>query len=280
MKKTLIPCAALTLVLLLSACGSSTLELPDLSGLGEITVIAREEGSGTRSEFESLLDTLEEGATATALSTEDVVSMVALEENAIGYVAYSSLDASSGVTALAVDGVEPSQDTIADGSYPLCRQYLLAYSGDLSDLETDFIRYIRSAGQAIVAETCTPVKDVTTFLSDQSSGTILISGSSSVAPLMEELAADYLTYNPNAEIEIEVTDSTEGLNAAMRGDCDLAMSSRSLKDYEAELLETKVIAADGVAVIVNSSSPLTELTSEMITAIYDGEITVWSDLNS
>lgn len=270
--------AALALALLLTGCGAAAVELPDLSGLGAVTVVAREEGSGTRSEFENLTDSDEAGANTVAFSTEEVVEIVAGDENAIGYVAWSTAAEAAGVKVLTVDGTEPSADTISDGSYPLTREYLLCWTGELSELETDFIRYIRSAGQAIVAESCTPVMETTTFLSDKSEGTITIEGSSSVGPLMEELAADYANYNPNAVIEITVSDSGEGINAALRGDCDLAMSSRSLKDYEAELLETKSIAADGVAVIVNADNPLTELSLDMITAIYDGEIEVWSDL--
>lgn len=257
----------------------SELELPDLSELGTITVISREDGSGTKDEFQSLVDTIEEGTTTTALSTEQVLELVEEDENAIGYVAYSAIGYDYTGTVLAVDGVEPDTDTIADGSYPLCRQYLVAYSGELNDLETDFITYMRSAGQAIVAETCTTVASTTSFLSNQEAGSIVISGSSSMASLMEALVEDYLTYNPNAQITIEVTDSTEGLNAAMRGDCDLAMSSRSLKDYEEELLEYKVIAADGVAIVVNAENPLTEITTELLQTIYDGDVTEWADLN-
>lgn len=279
MKKARILCAAaLSLALLLTGCGSTAVELPDLSGLGSMNIVAREEGSGTRSEFETLADTDQAGANTVAFSTEEVLEIVAADVNAVGYVAWSSLEGTDGVRALTVDGVAPSSDTIADGDYPLTRDYLLCWTGELSELETDFIRYIRSAGQAIVAESCTPVAEATTFLSDKSAGTITIEGSSSVAPLMEELAEDYAQYNPNAVIEITVSDSGEGINAALRGDCDLGMSSRSLKDYEAELLETKTIAADGVAVIVNEDNPLTEVTLDMITDIYNGEFETWSDL--
>lgn len=277
-KKVCIISAAVCMALLIASCGSSETELPDLSMLGEVTVVSREEGSGTRTEFENLVDTDEAGTTDTASSTEEVLELVASDENAIGYVAFSSVEGVEGITALDVDGVELTQENIANGKYPLCRQYLLAYTGELSDLETDFIRYIRTAGQEIVADYCTAVEDVNTFLSDESSGSILISGSSSVAPLMEALVEDYYNYNPNAEITVEVTDSSEGINAALEGECDLAMSSRSLESYEEELLETKVIAADGIAVIVNESSPLTELSLDQIETIYDGDITVWSDL--
>ena len=273
-----LPCA---LALSLTACGASESELPDLSSLGEITVISREEGSGTRSEFESLVDTDEAGSNKTALSTDEVLEMVSEDENAIGYLAYSALsdyDIEESVTVLSVDGISCDADTIADGDYDLEREYILAYSGELNDLETDFITYIRSAGQEIVAEICTPVRETKSFLSNGESGTITICGSSSMETLMEALIEGYYEYNPNAEIVLEISDSTEGLNTAMRGECDIAMSSRSLADYEEELLEYYVIAADGIAVVVNSENPLTDISLNRLKTIYDGDVTAWGDL--
>lgn len=287
-RRSLTAILAAALVAGLAACGAAESELPDLSALGEITAIAREEGSGTRSEFESLVDTTEEGAGTAALSTDEVLEMVASDENAIGYLAYSSLaeyiegDASGeyteNVTVLTVDGTSCDMETIADGGYPLEREYILAYKGSLSELETDFITYIRSAGQDVVAKTCTPVRETKTFLSNGESGTITICGSSSMETLMTQLIEDYAQYNPNAEIILEISDSTEGLNTAMRGECDLAMSSRSLEEYEEELLEYYVIAADGIAVITNSANPLTDISISRLQAIYNGEVTAWGEL--
>ena len=270
--------AAALVSLSLAGCGASESELPDLSGLGDITVVAREEGSGTRSEFETLVDTAEEGANEVVLSTEQVLELVSDDENAIGYVAFSAIGDMSDVTVLSVDGVACTADTIGDGDYPLGREYILAYSGTLSDLESDFLTYVRSAGQDIAAQICTPVRSATVFLSNGESGLITISGSSSMETLITELIADYQTYNPNAEFEVSISDSTEGLNEAMRGECDFAMSSRSLKSYEEELLEYKAIAADGIAVVVNSENPLTDISTKRLKSIYDGDVTAWSDL--
>ena len=268
------------LLLTLSACGTSESALPDLSGMGEITAVAREEGSGTRSEFESIVDTDEDGANAAAFSTEEVLELVESDTNAIGYLAYSALEEvdTSGVTVLTIDGTACTADTIADGSYALEREYILAYSGQLSELEVDFITYIRGAGQDVVAQTCTPVRDSARFLSGAYSGTITICGSSSMETLMTQLIAGYAEYNPNAQITLEITDSTDGLNAAMQGECDLAMSSRSLESYEEELLESYVIAADGIAVIVNAENPLTDISMNRLKTIYDGDVTAWGDL--
>ena len=267
------------LILVLGACGSNESALPDLSAMGEITVIAREEGSGTRSEFETLVDTDEEGADTVALSTEEVLAMVEEDANAIGYLAYSALgDYSGSAKILSVGGTQCTSENIADGSYALEREYILAYSGQLSELEVDFITYIRGAGQEIVAQTATPVRSTSKFLSGGYSGAITICGSSSMETLMRQLIEGYAQYNPNAEIVLEISDSSEGLNAAMRGECDLAMSSRSLASYEEELLEYYVIAADGIALIVNEENPLEDLSLSRLKTIYDGGVSDWSSL--
>ena len=264
----------------LTACGSSESALPDLSSLGTITAVAREEGSGTKSEFQTLVDTDEEGAGSIALSTDEMLEAVKGDINAIGYVAYSALTGyeADDIKVLTIGGVECTGENIADGSYPLTREYIIAYSGALSDLEADFITYIRSAGQEVVSQTATPVRSTAAFLSGGYSGTITISGSTSMETLMEQLIEGYVQYNPNAEIILEITDSTQGLNAAMQGECNLAMSSRSLASYEKELLDYYVIAADGIAVIVNSQNPLEDISMKRLKSIYDGDVSEWKDL--
>ncbi|MCD8083751.1 MAG: substrate-binding domain-containing protein [Clostridiales bacterium] len=261
----------------LAACGNSGSSLPDLSALGEIRVIAREEGSGTRAEFESLVGTDEKGTDQIALSTEEAESLIAEDENAIGYLAFSSVDTDR-VKLLSIGGSRVDENAIRNNQYPLCRNYYVAYSGEPDELTVDFLTYVMSAGQGQVADFCIPVNDPSHFLSDRSSGTVTVVGSTSVAPLMRQLAEDYMTYNPNASVLVEATDSTSGLTAAIRGECDLAMSSRSLKDYEAELLEYRAIAYDAIAVAVHPDSPLTNLSVSHLKGIYNGDFSMWSDV--
>ena len=272
----------LALLFALASCSKVKATLPDLSGMGAITVVVREEGSGTRDEFAQLAGTAQAGAKRAALSTDQVIEAVAADENAIGYVAFSALDGTNGadVALLSVEGVDCSAKTIASGSYPLERQYILAYSGEVSELVADFISYTKTAGQAVASRLCTPVHNAARFLSNGQEGSITIAGSSSMQTLMAALVEDYGTYNPHAVIVLEVTDSTAGLNAAMRGQRDLAMSSRSLKDYEAELLTAAPIAADGIAVIVNAKNPLRAISLEQLRTIYDGKVTRWGSLGS
>lgn len=282
MKKTLIGIVILAIIgfCAYSFLGNRTTQipLPDLSGMGKITVMAREEGSGTKDAFCQLLGTTEAGANKIAMSTEAAISQTAEDSNAIAYAAYSSVTGAQGVKVLKIDGIEPDHDTITAGDYPLVRPYLIAYKGELSEVEFDLLAYIRGAGQKLVSQHITANRAPTTFLSSNASGSIKISGSSSVAPLMKELVAEYQTYNKNAQITVEVTDSTAGINSALRGECDLAMASRALKSYEAELLDTSVIGTDGVAVIVNSANPVVGLSLAQLRTIYDGKAANWTDL--
>lgn len=277
MRNRLIMCAALCVSLTLSACSAKS-ELPDLSGMGEITVISREEGSGTRDEFENIIGTNGGGTVNIALSTAEVSEIISNDKNAVGYTAYSTTELPESVKAISVNGISPTEENIGSGKYPLCRSYYLAYNGELSAAETDFLAYVMSAGQAVADEECAAVKKSTSFLSDKSSGNIKISGSTSMAPLIEKMAENYKSYNPNVTVEITATDSSSGLNSAIRGECDIAMSSRELTDYENELLTKKAVARDGIAVIVNAENPVSDLSKEQIKQIYDNNAEKWSDI--
>lgn len=262
--------------ILLVGC-SKRIEIPDMSSMGNITIISREEGSGTKQEFEGLVNTDEKGAMIVATSTNEVIKLVEKDKNAIGYVAFSSLTETN-IKMLEVDSIALNQQTIEKGKYPLCRDYVLAYSGELSAVAQDFLAYVKSAGQSVVEQYCVPVKDASTFLSDKSSGTVKITGSTSTAPIIHKLAEEYMKINPNAKVEVVESDSTQGLNDAMQRKCDFGMSSRSLKTYEQELLTTTVIGKDAIAIIVNKDNPLDNISMEMIKNIYDKKYKEWKEL--
>lgn len=265
----------------LTACGNTESKLPNLSSLGKVTAISREEGSGTRSEFETILNTSEAGAKVVAISSQDVQEQVANDMNAIGYAAYSSTTTESNtdsVKMIKVDGKELTAENIRKQKYPLCRNYYLAYSGELSALQQDFLSYVMSKGQKIVEKDCVSVQKASTFLSDKSSGEIVVMGSTSAASLIEEMAKDYATYNPNAKVKMISSDSSQGLTSAIRGECDFAVSSRDLKDYESELLTSKAFARDGIAIVVNKENPVENLSMKQIKKLYDGECKEWGKL--
>lgn len=262
--------------LLLTGCGTKV-DVPDMSSMGTINVVSREEGSGTKTEFDNLVDTDATGTNTVADSTDKVISEVASDKNAIGYIAYSA-ENNSGVKVLDVDGTAPDAASIEKDKYPLCRDYILVYNGELSAVAQDFMAYVKSAGQAVVADYCVPVKKSETFLSDKSGGTVEIHGSTSAAPIVSKLAEEYMKINPAAKILVTESDSTQGLNDALQGRCDLGMSSRSLQSYESELLTSYVFGRDAIAVIVNSENTLSDISVDMLKKIYDKKYTAWSDL--
>lgn len=262
--------------LLLTGCGAKV-DVPDMSSMGTINVVSREEGSGTKTEFDNLVGTDAAGTNTVADSTDKVISEVASDKNAVGYIASSKLD-DSGVKVLKVDGVTPDEASIENDKYPLCRDYILVYNGELSAVAKDFMAYVKSAGQAVVADYCVPVKKSETFLSDKSGGTVEIHGSTSAAPIVSKLAEEYMKINSSAKVVVTESDSTQGLNDALQGRCDLGMSSRSLQSYESELLTSYVFGRDAIAVIVSSENPLSDISVDMLKKIYDKKYTAWSDL--
>lgn len=262
--------------LLLTGCGAKV-DVPDMSSMGTINVVSREEGSGTKTEFDNLVGTDATGTNTVADSTDKVISEVDSDKNAIGYIASSKLD-DSGVKVLKVDGVTPDEASIEKDKYPLCRDYILVYNGELSAVAQDFMAYVKSAGQAVVADYCVPIKKSETFLSDKSGGTVEIHGSTSAAPIVSKLAEEYMKINPSAKVVVTESDSTQGLNDALQGRCDLGMSSRSLQSYESELLTSYVFGRDAIAVIVSSGNPMDDISVDMLKKIYDKKYTEWGDL--
>ncbi|MGN0326527.1 MAG: substrate-binding domain-containing protein [Lachnospiraceae bacterium] len=258
----------------------------DAASLGEIVLGVREEGSGTRYEFENFLGiSMSDGEqdlyadmpqAAIRESGEDMAAFIAQNDNSIGYLSFWQ---TGELKALAIDGIVCTRESIAAGVYPVTRDFSVAWTEESNALRDDFIRYINGAGQEIVAEKYVAVNKPGTFLYDETAqGTLVISGSSSVAPLMEDLAAAYMDINKNAEIEIQVSDSTQGLNSLLSGGCDLAMVSRQLKEYESELVEVNVFAKDGIAIVVDAGNPINQLTTEQLCGIFTGKITGWKEI--
>lgn len=244
--------------------------------LGSIHVISREEGSGTRSVFAQSVG-FYDYSTGRDLTTENVEiatdgekvkEWISTDVNAIGYLSAGLLgEADAGpIHTVTVDGKE------------LERSFYMVYSGQLTEVEQEFITYIEGAGQEIVGKDFSPIGATTQFLSLKPNGKIKIGGSSSMYELVRELAATYMELNPNADIEVVETDSNNGLTGAMSGIYDLGMSSRDLKDYERELLSYEVIAKDQIAVIVNRDNPLNNIALTDLKAVYTGEITEWDKL--
>lgn len=284
---------------LMTGCGSSNGASSSDAGSGSdsgsasqpISVVSREDGSGTRGAFVELTGVEEKDAdgnktdntTADAIisnSTEIMMTTVSGDEYAIGYSSTGSLNDT--VKALNVDGVEPTAQNIKDGKYSLSRPFNIATKGTPGKLAQDFIDYILSEeGQKVVEDNgyIASVDDAKAFKSSGESGKLVVAGSSSVTPVMEKLAEAYKAVNKKAEIEIQESDSTTGMTAAADGTCDIGMASREIEDSEKDKgLTSQAIALDGIAVIVNTQNTRTEITTDMVKKIFTGEVTDWSDV--
>ena len=252
---------------------------------GAIHVVSREDGSGTRGAFVELTGVEDDNGDNTTVEaeianrTDAVLTTVAGNEAAIGYVSLGSLNDT--VKAVTVDGVEATVDNVKSGDYTLSRPFNIATKGEPTGVAADFINFIMSAdGQAIVEEEgYIKVDDAAAaFTSDGSSGQIAVGGSSSVSPVMEKLIEAYKAVNPNAQIDLQTSDSTSGMTGAMDGTFAIGMASRELKDEEAAELTGTAIALDGIAVVVNPANTVENLTMDQIRSIYVGETTDWADV--
>lgn len=252
---------------------------------GAITVISREDGSGTRSAFVELTGVEDDNGDNTTVDaeiankTDVVLTSVAGNESSIGYVSLGSLNDT--VKAVKVDGVEATTDNVKSGDYKLSRPFNIATKGVPTGVAADFLNFILSAdGQAIVEEEgYITVNDAAeAFTTDGSEGQIAVGGSSSVSPVMEKLIEAYQAVNPKAKIELQTSDSTSGMTGAIDGTFAIGMASRELKDEEKAELTGTSIALDGIAVVVNPNNTVEDLTMDQIKSIYIGETTDWADV--
>lgn len=260
------------------------------TGVGnEIAVVSREDGSGTRGAFIELFGIEEKDANGNKVdnttdeatvvnSTSIVMTTVAGNKNSIGYISLGSLNDT--VKAVKVDGIEPTVENIKNNTYKVFRPFNIATKENPGELTQDFISFILSSdGQKVIEENgYIASSEEGPYSGTKPSGKIVVAGSSSVTPVMEKLKEAYLKLNTNAEIEIQLSDSTTGMNSVMEGTCDIGMASRELKESELKRLKPIVIAMDGLAIIVNKENSISNLKSDQIRGIFKGEIVSWNEI--
>ena len=257
---------------------------------GAIDVISREDGSGTRGAFIELFGVEQKDASGEKVdyttddaeitnSTEVMITSVAGDRQAIGYISLGSLNDS--VKALKIDGAAATVDDIKDGTYKIARPFNIVTTGEVSDVAQDFINFIFSEeGQKVVEDNgYISQGNQGAYTASGKSGKVTVAGSSSVTPVMEKLAEAYKALNSEVTVEVQQSDSTTGVTSALEGVCDIGMASRDLKEEEtAKGAQGQVIAMDGIAVVVNNENPVDDLRSEQVKDIYVGDTTDWSDL--
>ena len=266
---------------MLASCGGSS---------DKITVISREDGSGTRGAFIELTGIEEKDSNGNKTdntkkdalickSTDVVLTPVSGDKNAIGYISFGSLNDT--VKALKVEGVEPSTATIESGDYKIVRPFNIAVKDGLSDAAQDFENYILSSeGQDIIEKAgyIKIDKSAAAYASNNASGKVVVSGSSSVTPVMEKLAEAYQKANTNVTVDVQQSDSSTGIKDAINGTSDIGMASRDISDDElSQGIKSVTIAQDAIAVIVNKDNAVDDITMDEIKAIYTGSKTTWSD---
>ncbi|MBS6721460.1 MAG: substrate-binding domain-containing protein [Clostridiales bacterium] len=284
----------------LAGCGNkagegSTDAAGDAAGAsGAITVLSREDGSGTRGAFIELFGIEQEDESGEKVdmttvdasitnSTAVMMSSVANDPNAIGYISLGSLDDS--VKAVNIDGAAASVENVENGSYKVVRPFnIVVKEGNTNPAITDFTNYIMSAeGQAVVEEQgYIPVGEAPAYAADAAAeGNIVVGGSSSVSPVMEAIIEAYGEANPNVTVELQTTDSTTGVSSTVEGSYDIGMASREVKEDElAQGVVPTTIAQDGIAVIVNNDNAVSDLTSDQVKSIFTGETTDWADVST
>lgn len=255
----------------------------------DFSVVSREEGSGTRGAFIELVGIEEEVdgskedmTTQEAIvqnSTNGVMQTVSQDTEAIGYISLGSLNDT--VKAVKIEGVEATEENIVNGTYKISRPFNLAFKeAEINDLAKDFLKFCLSeqAQTLTLGEGYVPLKDTEKYEPAKVSGTLTVAGSTSVTPLMQKMAEKYQELNPDAKIEIQSTGSSAGIEAVIDGAADIAMASRELKDEEKDKLAVEVIATDGIAVVVNPSSKVEDLTMDELKQIFKGELRNTSEL--
>ena len=256
----------------LAGCGNNSSKSADggFDAAQDISVVSREEDGNK-------VDNTTTNA-ITCNSTEVVLTTVAGDDYAIGYISLGALNDT--VKALKIGGVEASEENINNGSYTLSRPFNIVTKDGISDVAQDFINYIMSEdGQKIIsANKYIEVANSGAFTSTNPKGKI-VAGSSSVTPVMEKLIEAYKAINTNADIELQESDSTTGITSTSDGTCDIGMASRELKDTETALgLKATVIAMDGIAVIVNNNNPAEDYTVDQVKDIFTGSAAKWEDV--
>ncbi|SDQ27556.1 phosphate ABC transporter substrate-binding protein, PhoT family [Streptococcus equinus] len=272
----------------LSACGKST---KSESGLGQISVVSREEGSGTRGAFVDLFDLKDKNSkgetvdttTSNAIvtnSTSVMLTTVSGDKAAIGYASLGALNNS--VKVLKIDGKKASVKAIKNGSYKISRPFNIVTKAEISKSAKDFIDYVLSSdGQKIVEDNgYIPLEHRKPYQISMTSGKVVVSGSSSVTPVMEKLKEAYNKANPGVKVDIQQSDSSTGINDAIDGTSDIGMASRELENAEkSKGVSSTVIAMDGIALVVNKTNKVDNLTSQQVKKIFSGKLTEWEGLS-
>ena len=253
----------------LVACGGSGFN-PEKN----ISVVTREDGSGTKSAFMEIIglkDKKDISGVVVATSTAAVLTEVksnplAIAFDSLGYV-------TNDVKKLTVDGVAATPENIKNGTYAISRPLSVVYKEEnLTGVNLAFMNYLTSSdAQSIIKQNgyVTSADDADVYQKTGLTGSINITGSTSLRPLMEKLATAFETIETGITVTVGGGGSGTGYNDAKNNVSAFGMISEKFTQSKAEGCVAKTVALDGIAIIVNLKNTVTDITKEQLKNIYD-----------
>lgn len=136
-----------------------------------------------------------------------------------------------------------------------------------------------TAADSKAADTTEAKKEEKTEAAADLSGTISMVGSTSMEKFANALSETFMEKYPKVTVTAEFVGSGAGVEAAANGTADIGNASRNLKDEEkAKGIAENIVAIDGIAVVVDPSNTVEDLTKDQLAGIYDGTVTNWKDV--
>ncbi len=271
----------LILTLALTLCSLGALTSCGVAKFDEnknISVVTREDGSGTKSAFMEIVGLkgkTDVSGVIVATGTAAVLQEVKGNPLAIGYDSLGYI--TDEVKVLRVAGVEPTLENIKNGSYKISRPLNVVYqeSKAASEVNTAFLTFLQSAdAQKIISDNgyvSTGEGAIAYTVVPGLIGEIAISGSTSLKPLMEKLAAEFEKMQSGVSVTVGGGGSGTGYNDAGNGVSDFGMISEAFNPSKADNCTYYEVAKDGIAVIVNKVNPYDSISLEDLKSIYNAE---------
>ena len=262
---------ALSLALLLSACGGNS----GFDKSKNISVTAREDGSGTKGAFMELIGLKGKEDPANVIIQTGTAGILEEVKGNPAAIAYESLGYVTGdVKILKVDGVEATIANIQNGSYRISRPLSVIYKESSLDDEVNnaFLTFLQSSdAQKIISDNgYVSIADGAPYtITGSLAGAIDVSGSTSLQPLMIELATAFEALQKNVTVNVSGGGSGTGYKNADEGVSEFGMISEEFAIEKAPSCTDYVVCKDGIAVIVNKSNPLDNITMDQLRNIYD-----------
>lgn len=274
------------MALMMSGCQSRGVE-------DAIDIVSREQGSGTRSAFEELVEinTSEDSMMTLNAGIKDgnglVATYVARNMAAIGYVSFVTLEENNGqIIGLKIDGVAPTATNVLSGSYTMARPFNMVFKEEhLTDVERAFIRFLTSEQGLLALQAADAIVDLTNALPFDATnyeglaGNMTLGGSTSTEHAVMAAAREFTALLPRISFTYEATGSGAGIRNAEDGTYSLGFASREIKASELENgLQKLMICQDGIVLIVHPENNVRNISLDQLRRIYKGEITFWNEI--